>query len=167
MGGWKIPERKPISTSFARMEELRGSTESHIANQHVVSRAILKEFATPAAGGRGWTLIPYDVRLRKDKRPLGLKGCGKLLNFLIVASTSAEQMWAEVERDIPAMVAAARAGTLHQNPALVSVARDCLALHLVRSPRYMAAHAEAVRKALDGFKDFAIDKWRERLSLSE
>ena len=72
-------------------------------------------------------------------------------------------MWAEVERDIPVMVAAARAGTLHQNPALLSVARDCLALHLVRSPRYMAAHAAAVRKTLDGFKDFVIDKWRERL----
>ena len=79
VGGWKIPERKPISTSSARMEELRRSTESHIANQHAVSRAILKEFAAPAAGGRGWTLIPYDVKLKKHKRPLGLKGCGKVL----------------------------------------------------------------------------------------
>jgi hypothetical protein len=163
MGGWKIPERQPLSTSFARMEELRDSTESHIASQHVVSRAILKEFATPAAGSRGWTLIPYDVKLRKHKRPLGLKGCGKFLNFLIVATASAEQMWAEVERDIPAMVAAARAGTIHQDPALVSVARDCLAVHLVRSPRYMAAHTDAVRKTLEGFKEFALEKWRQRL----
>ena len=51
MGGWKIPEREPISVSSARMEELRASTETHITNQHVVSRAILKEFATPAVGG--------------------------------------------------------------------------------------------------------------------
>jgi hypothetical protein len=45
----------------------------------------------------------------------------------------------------------------------VSVARDCLALHLVRSPRYMARHAGAVRKTFGGFKDFVIDKWRESL----
>ena len=96
-------------------------------------------------------------------RPLGLKGCGKFLDFLVVATTSAEQMWAEVENDIPAMVAAAQAGNLHQDSALVAVARDCLALHMVRSQRYMMAHAKAVDMALAGFKDFAIDKWRERL----
>ena len=58
----------------------------------------------------------------------------KFLDFPnCLATTSAEQMWAEVERDIPAMVAAARAGTLQQNPALASVARDCLALHLCQA----------------------------------
>src|SRR5689334_1318316 len=70
--GWIIPQREPVEVTLARIRELQGAVEPHISNQHVVSRAILKGFAAPGPRGRGWLLMPFDVKRKTAKKPLGV-----------------------------------------------------------------------------------------------
>jgi hypothetical protein len=156
-----IPEREPIEVTLARMQELQETAEPHIPDQHVVSRAILKGFAAPGSNGKGWHLVPFDVRRQIAMKPLGLRGCAKLIDFLAIASSSAELIWKEVEDRIPEAVAVARDGRLHQSEDLAAVAKDCLALHLVRSIRYMNVHAQAVAASVSGFAGRVVDSHTE------
>ena len=83
---------------MARLRELESVTERRIRNQHVVSRVILKGFAAPGHGGKGWELTPFDVRAGREEKTRGLRGCGRVPDFLMCAAESAEQLWnTEVE----------------------------------------------------------------------
>ena len=76
MSRWQIPPPDPAEVSVARLRELESVTERRIRNQHVVSRVILKGFAAPGHGGKGWELTPFDVRSRprgKAARAQGLR----------------------------------------------------------------------------------------------
>jgi hypothetical protein len=106
-----------------------------LRRQHVVSRVILKGFAAPGDGGAGWQLTPFDVRLGREGKSRGLKGCGRVPDFLLCASESAEQLWNEVENRLGPAIKAARDGHFHDHDSHVSAIRDGIALHLVRSLR--------------------------------
>src|SRR5690348_1417823 len=97
MSKWEIPPGDPSEVYLKRIRELGPEAHKRIMNQHVVSRVILKGFAAPGPGSKGWQLTPFDLRLGHELRARGLRGCGKLPNFLEFASESAEQLWKTVE----------------------------------------------------------------------
>jgi hypothetical protein len=158
-----IPEREPTEVRLAHMQELQERVEPHIPNQHVVSQAILRGFAAPGPQGKGWQLVPFDVRRQRAKKPLGLRGCAKAIDFLVIASSSAEMIWKDVEDRIPEAVAVARDGCLHQNTELAAVAKDCLALHLIRRRRYMTVHTQALTASVSGATERIVNSHTEML----
>lgn len=138
---------------MARIRELESVTERRIRNQHVVSRVILKGFAAPGHGGKGWELTPFDVRAGREEKPRGLRGCGRVPDLLMCAAETAEQLWnAEVENDLKPAIKAARDGRLHDNDAHVAVIRDGIALHLVRSLRYLEINRAAVAQSIENVR---------------
>jgi hypothetical protein len=122
-------------------------TEKRIRDQHVVSKVILRGFAAPGHGGKGWMLTPFDVRAGREERPRGLAGCGWVPDFLMCAAESAEQLWnAEVGTHLGPAIEAARHGRLHDQDAHVAAIRDGIALHLVRSLRYLEVNRAPSRR---------------------
>jgi hypothetical protein len=83
---WQIPPRDPVEVSVVRLRELESVTEKRIRNQHVVSKVILRGFAAPGHGGKGWMLTPFDVRAGREGKPRGLTGCGRVPDFLMCAA---------------------------------------------------------------------------------
>jgi hypothetical protein len=148
MSSWQIPPRESPETYNARLRDLIPEAGDVTGDQHVVSRVLLKGFAAPGLRGSGWQLAPYDVRRGHEQKLRGLKGCGKVVNFLPYASTSAERLWNEVETRLDAAISAARDGRLHEREKDVGAIKDGIALHLVRSLRYREAHRAAVHRAV-------------------
>jgi Protein of unknown function (DUF4238) len=150
VSSWQIPPGDPVEVTVARLRELESASERRIPNQHVVSRVILRGFAAPGHGGKGWMLTPFDVRAGREGKPRGLAGCGRVPDFLMCAAESAEQLWnAEVENGLGPAVQAARDGRLHDRDAHVAAIRDAIALHLVRSVRYLEVNSAAVGQAIE------------------
>jgi hypothetical protein len=110
--------------------------------QHVVSRAILRGFATPGSSGRGWSLTPFDVLEGRQLSDRGLRGCAYVEDFIVYAAQSAELVWKVVEDRLPGAIAAARQGFLHtvDNGGLRDTITDAIALHFVRSSRRLRQH---------------------------
>jgi len=134
---------------YERIRELEPEADRHVVNQHVVSKVVLKGFAAPGHKGQGWQLTPFNLRLGHERRSRGLNGCGKIPNFLTYASESAEQVWKSVEDRLDSAIKSARAGNLHSDNAQVEAIKDGIALHLVRSPRYMELHQAIVSKTME------------------
>jgi hypothetical protein len=101
---------------------------------------------------RGWQLTPFDLRLGREEKPRGLKGCGRVPDFLLCASESAEQLWSEVENRLRSAINAARDGHLHDQDSHVSAIRDGIAVHLVRSLRYLEINHAAVAQAIENVR---------------
>jgi hypothetical protein len=140
---WQIPPPDPAGVTVARIRELESVTERRIRNQHVVSRVILKGFAAPGHGGR-------------EQRRRGLRGCGRVPDFLMCAAETAEQLWnAEVENDLEPAIRAARDGHLHDSNVHVAAIRDGIALHLVRSLRYLEINRAAVAQSIENVRQTA------------
>jgi uncharacterized protein DUF4238 len=149
---------------MTRLRALESVTERRIQNQHVVSRVILKGFAAPGHGGKGWELVPFDVRAGREGRRRGLAGCGRVPDFLMCAAESAEQLWnTEVENDLGPAIKAARDGHLHDQDAHVAAIRDGIALHLVRSLRYLEVNRAAVAQTIENVRRTAPVARRELL----
>jgi hypothetical protein len=136
-----------------RLRELESVTERRIRDQHVVSKVILRGFAALGHGGKGWMLTPFDVRVGREMRPRGLAGCGRVPDLLMYAAESAEQLWnAEVETHLRPAIEAARDGHLHDQDAHVAAIRDGIALHLVRSLRYLEVNRAAVTQTIQNVR---------------
>jgi uncharacterized protein DUF4238 len=143
MPAWEFPAPS-VDDPRVRIRELGAETDPPVANQHVVSRVVLKGFAAPGSRGHGWELTPFDIRHRREMKRRGLKECGKVTNFVPYASGSAERLWKPTEDRLGAAITAARDRRLHDCPDHVETIKDCLALHLVRSHRYLAVHRDSV-----------------------
>jgi hypothetical protein len=148
MPTWEFPPARTDGYR-ARIRELSAERDAPVKDQHVVSKVLLKGFATPGAKGGGWQLTPYDVRNRRQLKPHGLRACAKAEHFLAFASASAERHWKTVEDNLGSAVAAARDGGLFRAPKLLYVIKDAVALHLARSHRYMAVHNESVAQTAE------------------
>jgi hypothetical protein len=153
MSRWQIPPPDPAEVSVARLRELESVTERRIRNQHIVSRVILKGFAAPGHGGKGWELTPFDVRAGREEKPRGLRGCARVPDFLMCAAESAEQLWnAEAENHLEPAIKAARDGHLHDDDVHIAAIRDGIALHLVRSLRYLEINRAAVAQSIENVR---------------
>ena len=163
MAEWEIPPADPSEIYLERIRELEPEAHKRIKNQHVVSRVILKGFAAPGPGGKGWQLTPFDLRLGQELKARGLRGCGKLPDFLEFASESAEQLWSTVENQLDTAIKAACDGHLHDQDAHVEAIKDGIALHLVRSLRYLEIHRASVAQSIEDVRREAVHSRRALL----
>jgi Protein of unknown function (DUF4238) len=163
MSNWEIPPADPSDVYLQRLRELESQADQRITDQHVVSKVILKGFATPGPHGMGWQLTPFDVRLGHEQKPRGLRGCGKVPEFLTFASKSAEQLWKSVEDQLHYAIEASRAGHLHDQTEHVEAIMDSIALHLVRSLRYLQVHRASVAQSIENVRRTAPHSRREML----
>jgi hypothetical protein len=163
MSNWVIPPADPSEVYLERVRELELEAHKRIKNQHVVSKVILKGFAAPGPGGGGWQLTPFDLHLGRELKPRGLVGCGRVPDFLKLASESAEQLWKSVEDQLHTAIGAARAGHLHDQDVHAEAIKDGIALHLVRSLRYLELHRAIVAQSIEDVRREALSSRRALL----
>ncbi len=156
MSKWEIPPADPSDVYLKRVRELESEADKRIKNQHVVSKVILRGFAAPGPRSAGWQLTPFDLRLGHEQKPRGLRACGKVPDFLTFASESAEQLWKSVEDQLHDAIGAARAGHLHDQNAHAEAITDGIALHLVRSIRYLEMHRSIIAKSTEDVRRKAM-----------
>jgi hypothetical protein len=115
---------------------------SHVTEQHVISRVLLKRLAEPSGPHQG-LICPFRLEYpRARHRLVGPDGCAKVDNFVGWASASAEKLWKETEDRLPDALAAMDAGTLFADAGHVSVIKDAIALHFARSKASHVIHAQ-------------------------
>lgn len=163
MSKWQIPPADPSDVYLRRLRELESEADKRIKNQHVVSKVILKGFAALGPRGAGWQLTPFDLHLGHEQKPRGLAGCGRVPDFLTFASASAEQLWKSVEDQLHGAIAAARSGHLHNENGHAEAIKDCIALHLVRSIRYLEMHRSIIVKSTEDVRRRAMQSHKAAL----
>lgn len=164
MNGWTFPPRRSSDDLAQQRAALAPLRDQLVKNQHVVSRAVLKNFSFKDANG-GDALIPYNVRAKRELRALGIGGCGKIQHFIRYASQSLEDLWkSSVEDHLHQVSASIQDRSILNKPELVTVVKDCIALHLARSPRYLEIHSASLDKAERRLRPEAIARFKEPLS---
>jgi Protein of unknown function (DUF4238) len=147
MNGWTFPPRRSSADLAQQRAVLMPQQNQSLKNQHVVSRAVLKNFSFKDSNG-GDALIPYNIRAKRELRALGISGCGKIQNFIRYASKSLEDLWkSSVEDHLHEVSASIQDRSILRRPDLVTVVKDCIALHLARSPRYLEVHSTSIDEA--------------------
>ncbi len=141
MTEWRIP---PLNENFdyvSAIQALESEGSRPVRKQHVVSKVILKRFASHSGNRKGWQLSRFDKALKKELDPKGLNGCGIVKDFIQYASASAESLWQEVETKLNDAIESAESGTLRGDG--IDVIKSCIALHLVRTVRYCRIHQQS------------------------
>ncbi|MFF1612210.1 DUF4238 domain-containing protein [Amycolatopsis sp. NPDC058278] len=151
MAKWEIPA--PDRDYRERIDTLTTDAGSHVANQHIVSRILLKGFASRGHGSsKGCQLTAFDVERGRELTTRGLRGCAKVPAFLKFASKSAEALWQEVETRLGPPIDVARSGNLHASHPYNDVIKDGIALHFVRSPRFLDVNQASAAEAMTGVR---------------
>jgi hypothetical protein len=163
MSGWRFPAADSNDLLLQRIRDLELPGDGRIKGQHVVSKVILKGFASLGPRGKGWLLTPFDLHFGHEQRPRGLDGCGKVADFLPFASASAELLWKGVEDRLHPAIEAARAGHLHDQQSHAEAITDSIALHLVRSLRYRDMNRAIVARTIDNVRQEAVHSRRAML----
>lgn len=144
---WNIPHEPPPDYE-ALLKALPAEASDPVLKQHVVTKAIFRQFAA-MAGKYVNLVVPYDVLEGREEKATGPKGCGVETGFIPYGSVSAESVWKTVEDNLTEAINAARQDRLHGNPVLEQTLKDCIALHMTRSYRYMTIHAGAAARAAE------------------
>jgi hypothetical protein len=108
---WVFPPLEPGFDYVAAMRALGSEEIRPVKNQHVVSKVVLKGFAS-LRGRQGWQLARFDKRQCRELDPKALKACGKINDFVQYASGSAEALWHGVENRLGDAIKSAEDGTL-------------------------------------------------------
>ena len=128
-----MPGGRTPAEAIRRMRELTAESDPPVRNQHVISRVILKRFA--AQDGRDMRQVCF-VSLRYPHAPpqqRGPAGCGKVDNFVSIASASLERRWQETENRLHDALQAVDAGTVLASERHTATIKDTIALHFARS----------------------------------
>lgn len=164
MNGWTFPPRRSSADLAQQRAVLMPQRDQLVKNQHVVSRAVLKNFSSKGAKG-GDFLVPYNVRANRELHPLGIAGCGKIPHFIRYASKSLEDLWkSSVEDHLHQVSASIRDRSILGKPDLVTVVKDCIALHVARSPWYLEVHSASIDVAQRKLKPELIARFKAPLS---
>jgi uncharacterized protein DUF4238 len=171
MARWEFPPPEVEVDYYAAIRELEADKVRPVRGQHVVSKVVLKGFASKPARQRGWQLARFDKRLLRELDPKGLDACGKVKDFISYASGSVEALWHSVETKLADVILAAENGRLHADVKNVDVMKDAIALHLVRSSHYRRVHVDGAmasmkmvrREALANKRDLLVSAFRDRL----
>jgi hypothetical protein len=124
-----------------RVLQARGD---NIADQHVVSKVLLKRFAARLGKHRG-LIVPFNLdHPQGNLVPRGPDGCGKIKNFVPVASASLEQVWKPTEDALHRALQSLDESRLFEEPAHVATIRDAIALHYIRSTSVQEMYNSAV-----------------------
>jgi hypothetical protein len=105
---------EPDFDYVAVMRALASEEIKPVTRQHVVSKVVLKGFASPKGRRQGWQLARFDKRQCRELHPKGLDACGKIDGFVQYASGSAEALWNSVENELGAAIESAVAGSLYR-----------------------------------------------------
>jgi hypothetical protein len=112
---------------------------------HTVTECLLARFADAQTGKLKAYYVPRGLPGRReyDNPPSRV---GRVLKYMKFRPQEHEDRWnAGVENHLPAAFAAVDDGTILDHPGLVSVLKDCVALHWARSAAYKQAHEERFR----------------------
>ncbi|MCZ7456094.1 DUF4238 domain-containing protein [Streptomyces sp. WMMC940] len=140
------------------------ATAQQTSRQHLVSQVLLKQFTMSGPKGSRWQLLPFDLHNPGRVRKLtGTGACGRAENFVAFDSPSAEALWCDVERSVPAALAAVHAGTPFADPLHVAALRDLVVLHYVRSLHYRHVHTDALERARTRLVAKVISQYPEQL----
>jgi hypothetical protein len=99
-------------------------------DQHLVSRALLRQFCTSTSNGP--RMAHYSIQFG-DRPDVSPQSVAKLDQFVKIDSKRTEEVWGKVETSLPAAIAAAEAGNLFSHPEHVATIKDAIALHYARS----------------------------------
>lgn len=150
--GTSSPGPAGLASLVSAARAASSASSPRIGRQHVISQVVLRRFCEPGAGGAGRQLIRHDV-LIGIASPTGPRGAGYVQNFVKIDSKATEELWQQVENNMPKAIDAAINQTILSDPALISVLRDAIALHYVRNPQTLEVHeecfADALRNAVD------------------
>lgn len=101
----------------------------------------------PEPKGSSRQLLPFDLHNPGRVHKRMPSRCGWVENFVTVDSPSVEALWGDVERRVPAALAAVHAGTPFTDPLHVAALRDLVVLHYIRSLHYRNVHTDSVERA--------------------
>lgn len=156
----------PLELDFdyaAAMRALESEEIRPVKGQHVVSKVVLKGFASPR-GPRGRQLARFDKRQRRELDPKGLDACGKVSGFIQYASGSAEALWHGVENRLGDAIRSAEAGVLHCNEEHIELIKHGIALHLVRTPHFRRVHESSFVEAMRALRKEMLENEQTMLS---
>lgn len=141
-------------------------TAQQTSRQHLISQVLLKEFTAPEPKGGSQQLLPFDLHnpQRVHKR-MPTSRCGWVKNFVAVDSPSVEALWGDVERRVPAALAAVHAGTPFADALHMDVLRDLVVLHYIRSLHYRDVHSDSVERARARLLAKVLIQYPEQLRL--
>ncbi|TJZ99347.1 DUF4238 domain-containing protein [Actinacidiphila oryziradicis] len=125
----------PTPARYGRLEqEVSQNPQQLKADQHVVSRVLLDQFAEPV-GPKGERKVSILNRAYMHAKPTarGPAGCGKFRHFVRYASDSSEAAWMATETRLREALDAADNGTFFDRLRHSDTVRDAIVLHLVRS----------------------------------
>lgn len=131
---------------MTRIAELASETDAPVKRQHLISQVLLAQFATPIRHTAGLHVQPHDLRNpQRPLKPRTPRGVCWIEDFVPYASASIEQVWKQVEQHLPEVFASVAAGTALDDPDMVALLRDAIALHWVRSQHYRDLHTVIFR----------------------
>ena len=123
----------------------RRPTDNPTKDVHTVTKCLLARFADAETGKLKAYHVPRGLPGRReyDNPPSRV---GRVPKYMKFRPQEHEDRWnAEVENHLPVAFAAVDDGTILDRPGLVSVLKDCIALHWARSAAYKQAHEERFR----------------------
>ena len=121
--------------------------------QHTVTEAILRKFTDPETGQLEEFNLNFEIPRPKSPRLVGF-----VWDFVEFEQAATEQVWKNVEDDLPVMYAALTGGSLHQDPRATQVARDVLALHDVRSRTRKQIHEIVLERSKSKLFDIMMEQ---------
>lgn len=114
--------------------------------QHVVTRRLLDRWVNRPGTGR---IQPFDVAQGIELREIPTRRAAVVEDFVRFLPVETERRWAQLEQHLPTVFSALDDGRLLEDPDLMEVARDCIALHYARSKTVRIVHALAQHRAVE------------------
>jgi hypothetical protein len=117
------------AVTFCR--EVVDPAQPRVANQHLVTRSILKNFAVHS--NSGYQLREFEISSGLKRRLTSVKRACTVENFIKLDSQRSEDHWGRLESRFPEAIAAMEDASIFSKPDLKEVIMDLLALHFARS----------------------------------
>ena len=135
-----------------------------VTNQHVVSKVLLSRFTVRRSGSKGGRLTRFDLDHPGWRQPeVSPKVCANATDFVEHDSAKIENLWQKTEQYMPEVFIAIEANIPVTDPQHLTLLRDFMALHLVRSYRFKAVHTHALPKVAAELKVKLLETYREDL----
>ncbi|MEV6110468.1 DUF4238 domain-containing protein [Streptomyces sp. NPDC051940] len=154
----------PLGGQSTSAADLQTANVQQVSRQHVVSKVLLKQFTAPGPRSSGNQLVAFDLkypeRHHKLKTP---RQCGWVRDFISFDPDSAEDLWRQIEQRVPEVFSALNAGAYFDDPRLVEVLRDLIAVHMVRSHWYLEVHQQSYKRAYDRLRVGLLRDHSERV----
>ncbi len=116
----------------------------NVADQHVVSKVVLKQFAEPFGNKCEVLLAALDRNYPARKMTTGGPDkYGKVRDYVRFASGSAEELWQRTETRLHDVIEAVKRDGAVAEPTHEALIRDAIALHFIRSIPTRAYHQDS------------------------